>query len=334
MADRGIIIGLSAVIVTAHGVDPKVFVVRNADHGAMSRNEAQGQVEQRAALPFGAFDPERHDTLEMGLREWVSDQTPITPSYVEQLYTFGNKGRYLGEEKTDPRVISVGYLTLARYLDQYDVDENQNMHWQGWYTYFPWEDWRNGRPSLVDTFILPHLKDWAEDADTTPLKNERLARINSCFGGEDLAWDNEKTLERYELLYTARMVFEACADKGLDPEQYPIIKSTAMEFDHRRILATAIGRLRAKIKYRPVVFELMDSTFTLLELQRTVEGLGGHILHKQNFRRLVESSGMVEETGESTNRGGGRPANLFRFRSDVTKEHLAPGMRLSPVGGA
>ena len=78
-----------------------------------------------------------------------------------------------------------------------------------------------------------------------------------------------------------------------------------MRHDHRRILATGIARLRAKIKYRPVVFELMPPPFTLLQLQRAVEALAGRLLHKQNFRRLIEQQGLVEETGESADR---RPA--------------------------
>ena len=90
--------------------------------------------------------------------------------------------------------------------------------------------------------------------------------------------------------------------------------------DHRRILATAIARLRAKIKYRPVVFELMPESFTLLQLQRTVEALAGLRLHKQNFRRLIEQQDLVEETGESHSETGGRPAKLFRFRYSIVEE--------------
>jgi len=99
-------------------------------------------------------------------------------------------------------------------------------------------------------------------------------------------------------------------------------------FDHRRILATAIARLRGKMKYRPVVFELMAPSFTLLELQRTVEALLGRRLHKQNFRRLVAEQGLVEGTGKFSASGRGRPAELFRFRRDVLRERPAPGLRL------
>jgi hypothetical protein len=58
-----------------------------------------------------------------------------------------------------------------------------------------------------------------------------------------------------------------------------------------------------------------------------VEAISGHHLHKQNFRRLVESTGLVEATSEQTNTGG-RPAALFRFRREVLVERPAPGLRV------
>ncbi|MBR7539636.1 NUDIX hydrolase, partial [Mycobacterium tuberculosis] len=86
------------------------------------------------------------------------------------------------------------------------------------------------------------------------------------------------------------------------------------------ILATAISRLRAKLKYRPVVFELMPPTFTLTALQETVEAISGRHLHKQNFRRLVEGTERVEPTGAEQTRARGRPAALYRFRHNVLEE--------------
>jgi hypothetical protein len=100
-----------------------------------------------------------------------------------------------------------------------------------------------------------------------------------------------------------------------------------MRQDHRRILATGIARLRAKITYRPVVFELMPPAFTLLDLQRSVEALAGRLLHKQNFRRLVEQQELVEETGLMAEPTGGRPAKLFRFRADILQERAYAGTK-------
>jgi hypothetical protein len=105
-----------------------------------------------------------------------------------------------------------------------------------------------------------------------------------------------------------------------------------MQADHRRILATAMGRLRAKMKYRPVIFELMPENFTLTALQTTVEAISGRHLHKQNFRRLVEASAVVEATGRVSHATGGRPAALFRFRRDVLQERPAPGLRVGIRG--
>src|SRR5262249_8418155 len=79
-----------------------------------------------------------------------------------------------------------------------------------------------------------------------------------------------------------------------------------------------------------VIFELMAREFTLTELQRTVEAISGRHLHKQNFRRLVETAALVEPTGETSTATRGRPAALFRFRRDAVQERPAPGL---PLGG-
>ena len=139
-------------------------------------------------------------------------------------------------------------------------------------------------------------------------------------------------LDRYELLYEAGLVEEARRDgrEAALVRNNPPVLGEPMRFDHRRVLATAIARLRAKLKYRPVVFELMPAEFTLTELQRMVEAISGRRLHKQNFRRLVEAAALVEPTGSSSALTGGRPAALFRFRREVVQERPASGLR---VGG-
>jgi hypothetical protein len=155
----------------------------------------------------------------------------------------------------------------------------------------------------------------------------REERMRVAFGLHSASWNEELVLERYELLYEAGLVSEAARDRALRVERESGF-GVAMAVDHRRILATAVGRLRGKIKYRPVVFELMPSAFTLSQLQQTVEALSGVRLHKQNFRRLVEQQGLVEETGDITAATGGRPARLVRFRREVLLERPAPGLRL------
>ena len=300
-------IGLSAAILSVEGEQPSVLVV--AHDGSHD------------ALPFGPFDPAHHRTLESGLRKWVGEQTKFELGYTEQLYTFGDKGRHLPSPGSGGRVVSVGYLALTK-----QVREAPDTQWRGWYQYFPWEDWRDSKPAMIENIILPALKKFVKDAPDSETAQLRRERINVCFGE---GWDEERVLERYELLYEAGLVEEFYRDqeskKGAAKGSG---LGTPMLFDHRRILATAIARLRGKLKYRPVVFELMAPTFTLLDLQRTVEALAGRRIHKQNFRRLVAEQGLVEGTGQFSTPVRGRPAELFRFRRDVLRERPAPGLRL------
>ncbi len=139
-------------------------------------------------------------------------------------------------------------------------------------------------------------------------------RARLAFGFDEAEWAEDWVLERYELLYEAGLVAECIRDAGLGAE--PKGFGMAMASDHRRILATAIARLRGKLKYRPVVFELMPDRFTLSHLQRVVEAILGLPLHKQNFRRALDRTGLVEGTGIMETGTGGRPAELFRFKRD------------------
>ena len=305
-------IGLSAVIVAASVQEPRVLTIR-----APASPGANGRVE---ALPSGPLEA-AHRTLEIGLRTWVERQTSQRLGYVEQLYTFGDRDRAVGEAALALPALTVAYLALVREARPAGAAAAE---WRGWYHYFPWEDWRQGKPPFLAAIEI-RLEAWAAAAAAGEAERRlRQERVGLAFGLHGAAWNEELVLERYELLYEAGIVAEAARDIGEAPA------GVAMALDHRRIMATAIGRLRGKIKYRPVVFELMPPHFTLLQLQQTVEALGGVRLHKQNFRRLVEQQGLVEETGEMSATTGGRPARLVRFRREVLLERPAPGLRLRP----
>lgn len=320
-------IGLSAAIASVRSDEPVVLIVKSAIDGELADS-----------LPSGPFSPVDHRTLEMGLRDWVADQADITLGYVEQLYTFGDRGRHARPNDTSPHVVSIGYLALTRPLKKsgHGIDgtepDGRQSHWRSWYDFFPWEDWRRGRPEIFERVIRPRLIEWAERNEVQSSRSrplERSERISMAFGTEG-NWDEERVLDRYELLYEAGLVEEAHRDgreAALLWGSLPKL-GVPMLYDHRRILATAIGRLRGKIKYRPVVFEMMPDEFTLFELQKTVEAILGPHLHKQNFRRLVESAGLVEPTGDVRAKTGGRPAKLFRFRREVLMERPAPGVRV------
>jgi hypothetical protein len=310
-------IGLNAVIVAVTEEVPRILTVRHRGG--------------EDALPFGPLDPESDRTLDRGLRRWVKEQTGLDLGYVEQLYTFGDRDR---DPRGVQRVVSVAYLALVREGEGAVAGQ---ARWLPAYDFLPWEDGRSGRPPILESSIAPRLDRWVQECSGAAMRRERRERADIAFGLRGAPWDGDRVLERYELLYEAGAVPESWRDRRLrEPDERSVkepelLPGRPMAGDHRRILATALGRLRGKIKYRPVVFELLSPAFTLLQLQRVVEALSGVRLHKQNFRRLVEKGGLVEGTGRQHPQTGGRPAELFGFRREVLRERPAsgvlPGMR-------
>ncbi len=311
----GIAADLIAVLAAVTAGDPRVLTMND-----------------RSALPSGPFEL-THRSLQAGLRAWVERQTKHPLGYVEQLYTFADRDR----GSAGQRVISISYLGLTR---EQPASGERDASWCSWYSYFPWEDHRSGTPPIIASALLPQLEAWAEGAETQDLRQSRRQRAEITFGCGGHLWNEELVLQRYELLYEAGLTPEAtrgtlgaaAVRSGYKPAALAGL-GQPMILDHRRILATGIARLRAKIKYRPVVFELMPDTFTLLQLQRCVEALAGLLLHKQNFRRLIEQQQLVEETGMTTSDTGGRPAKLFRFRREVLTQRAISGTKL-PVSRA
>lgn len=300
-------VGLSAVILSLEGGAP-VFL---STQGARAR----------PGLPFGTFDPATDRTFELALRRWVAEQTGFPLRHVEQLYTFGDRNRKSEDGETEDapehvRLISVGYLALTPRAET--VLAQFNAKWRNWYEHFPWEDQRRGASALLENDLHPKLTTWAAG------NAERLDRVRLAFGLDDQPWIEERVLERYELLYEAGLVSEARRDAGLPGDDNE--PGQPMLSDHRRILATAISRIRGKLKYRPVIFDLVGDTFTLSELQHTVEAILGQLLHKQNFRRALDRTGMVVGTGKMEPATGGRPAELYRFKRELLKNRTLMGV--------
>ena len=178
-----VVIGLSAVIVAMRDGEASVLTVRPHDSVTDRASTLEG-------LPFGPFDPDGHRTFELALKEFVGKQTGYSLGYVEQLYTFGDKGRDAPLADVGAgaaRVISVGYLALAPAATDTDAPD---AAWSSWSRFFPWEAWRKARPAAVDEVIAPALIAWAGAS------GERRNRVRLLFALDGSPWAEERVLER------------------------------------------------------------------------------------------------------------------------------------------
>ncbi len=322
-------IELAAATIAVSDDEPVVEVIVSAGGRELDR------------LPSAPFRIAEGLMLDEALRGPVEAQTGHRIGYLQQLITFVGAERSATAVGT---VMMIGYLALVH--DRRGRSSSRKRvratRWQGCYQHLPWEDWRTGRPMILEEAILPRLGAWARSgqpglsrAALTRLQGERSARVRLAFAGPGGAWDEDKVLVRFDLLAEAGLIAEDAPPRSgskrrpaADHAEPDISVGRSLHPGHRRILAAGIGRLRADLKTRPVVFELMDEAFSLYELQQTVEAILGPNLHKQNFRRLIETTGLVEPTGQMKSHTGGRPAKLYRFRRDVLLERPAPGLKI------
>ena len=256
---------LIAVLVAVTDAQPRILTINHA-----------------TALPCGPFKTV-HRSLQAGLRDWVETQTHHPLGYVEQLYTFADRDR-----APDARPYHLDQLSGA---DLRAAAANEAARWRDWYRYFPWEDHRAGPPAV---------------SSRRSCRGSRLGRVRTPSASNASPINFGPTAARGTRSWCCSVtnsVRGGAGRRGAPAAGHAAAAVAAARAgdvrDHRRILATGIARLRAKIKYRPVVFELMPPAFTLLQLQRSVEAIAGHLLHKQNFRRLIEQQELVEETGDT-----------------------------------
>ncbi|SPJ32273.1 hypothetical protein KSP9073_00273 [Kushneria phyllosphaerae] len=312
MPDSTVIaIELSAVVIAMESATPTVLLTRSIDRC------------RAPMLPAGDFDPRHHRTFELGLRDRVAHQTGLALDYVEQLYTFGDQDRLQPDAPGEiTRHISIGHLGL---VSQQQTPRDEQTLWASWYDHFPWEDYRHGRPAIIDMIIAPALSRWTNEAPDEATREARRQRAQLAFGLNGARWVDTRVLERFELLYEAGLAPEA--QHHDQAEVITTLPGEPLMSDHRRILATAMDRLRGKLRYRPVIFDLLPEHFTLSQLQLTIEAIIGCRLHKQNFRRALDRTGLVVPTGAVDTTTGGRPAERFRFCREQWRQQMAPGVQ-------
>jgi ADP-ribose pyrophosphatase YjhB (NUDIX family) len=208
------------------------------------------------------------------LRE-LKEETNIDRIYIEQLYTWGDVGR-------DPRtrIISCSYMSLAD-SSSLDVKAGDDADDARWFT--------------VKSSLYQEKKTVIGEG----LIQQELVNINLLSGDESLS----STVE-----ITRSVGGKAAAEKR------EIVESGGIAFDHAKIIEYGIERLRRKIEYTDIAFNLMPELFTLTELQQVYEVILGRELLKANFRRKVAD--MVLETDNLTKDAGHRPSKLYRYNPD------------------
>jgi len=116
----------------------------------------------------------------------------------------------------------------------------------------------------------------------------------------------------YALVRLSDFQAQAATDAN-DAAWFRMDDTTRLAFDHNLILDTAYNRLKAKVRYQPIGFELLPKTFTLTQLQKMYETVLARPVDKRNFRKKIISMGILLETGELQSGVAHRAARLFRF---------------------
>ena len=101
---------------------------------------------------------------------------------------------------------------------------------------------------------------------------------------------------------------------------FSISQLPALAFDHAEIVDYAFTRLRYKLEYTSVGFQLLPDIFTLSELQKAYEIILDEQLDKRNFRRKILSAGILKETGKKKKEAEGRPAMLYGYLENAVAE--------------
>jgi len=208
---------------------------------------------------------------EAALRE-LKEETNIDNIYMEQLYTWGDVGR-------DPRtrVISASYMSLVD-SSTLEIKASDDADDAKWFT--------------VSCKLYQEQK-------TVTEKGYALQRLFKL------------SLSNDENNLSAIVKIVKTVEGKVTKVEREVVESIGIAFDHAKVIEYAIERLRSKIEYTDIAFNLMPELFTLTELQQVYEVILDTELLKANFRR--KTAGLVIETNEYTKDAGHRPSKLFRF---------------------
>ena len=249
--DPQIELGLNAAIVTVRGGHPHILVVRPARRGPARGTRCRS----------ARSTPRAHRTLEIGLREWVRRR----PASISAMSSNSTPSAIAGAmpSPAGPHMLSVGYLALTRGAG----DELARLALVALVCLFPLGGLAQGRPGILDRRDRAEAQGVGRAAAAA---RRAGARAQTARAAQDQL-RHRRGMGRGEGARALRAALRGgsrgrgAARRPARRAQWPALPELGrpMAFDHRRILATAIGRLRGKLKYRPVVFELLPPEFTL-----------------------------------------------------------------------
>jgi 8-oxo-dGTP diphosphatase len=173
-----------------------------------------------------------------------------------------------------------------------------------------------GRWALPGGFILrgESLADAAlrELGEETGVRNVYLEQLYT-FGDPDRDPRGRVVSVAYYALISADRAPLSAGSDASAARWWPVADHPPLAFDHREILAYAVERLRNKLEYTTVGFQLLPPKFTLTQLQQVYEAILGRALDKRNFRRKMDLLGILSPLKEWAREGRSRPAQLFTF---------------------
>lgn len=212
------------------------------------------------------------ESLEGAALRELKEETNIDEIYMEQLYTWGDVIR-------DPRtrVISTSYMSLID-SSSLDIKASDDADDAKWFT--------------VSCKLYQEQKTVTEKGYIM----QRLFKLNLSNDEDELS---------------AIIKVKKIVEGKITKMEREVIETDGIAFDHAKIIEYGIDRLRSKIQYTDIVFNLMPEMFALTELQKVYEVILDAELLKANFRR--KTAGMVIETNEYAKNAGHRPSKLFKF---------------------
>jgi len=166
-----------------------------------------------------------------------------------------------------------------------------------------------GFMEMDESLEVAALRELEEETGLSKVYLEQLYTFGDC--GRD---PRGRTIAvAYFALVQAAEHAAKAADDASAAQWYPIDQLPKLAFDHPKILDCALQRLRAKVRYQPIGFELLPRKFTLTQLQRLYEMVLGRELDKRNFRKKMLGMKILEELQEKEAGGARRPAKMYRF---------------------